>query len=219
MVDVDPEHIVGFRTESKTEAALAFVEEACAAALPSDVDARTETALACVREYAAQRQDAALATLSEICAMSALSADTPSVLTRALEDNAMIAIHFHPDRHRLGGIQTTDPLSGWKCTCLTGRCTCMGGRGTVADSLLASGVVLSQFATGVSNGRLDHAQGGERDRWENALFGGAYAGAPPVERPKYGALATVHKLRAAPTWQHSRAQAAQRSTAQRSTPS
>ena len=126
---------------------------------------RSDVALAFVRESASKRHAAAMATLADVCAMSSLPADTPSVLTRALEEHAMVAIHFHPDRYRLGGIQT-DSESGWKCTCLTGRCTCMGGRGTVAESLLASGVVLSQFATGVSNGKLDHAKGGARDEWD-----------------------------------------------------
>lgn len=70
-----------------------------------------------------------------------------------------IAFNFHPDR------------------------IARDGR-LVIQALLDDGVYRNQFETGISNGGL----GGERPDWERRLFGGAYDGAPPEERPKYGGL-------------------------------
>jgi hypothetical protein len=50
------------------------------------------------------------------------------------------------------------------------------------------GVYRSQFETGTSNGGLTAYPGGDRWRWENRIFGGAYDDAPAGDRPKYGAL-------------------------------
>ena len=76
-----------------------------------------------------------------------------------------VAVHFHPDRIAAGGL-------------------------TTVAALLTSGTYLSQFVTGVSAGGLTAHPGGDRDRWEDALFGGAYhrPAAPPSQRPVYGAL-------------------------------
>lgn len=76
-----------------------------------------------------------------------------------------VALNFHPDR--------------------LGR----DGR-VVAKALLDDGVYRSQFETGISNGGLSAYPGGDRDRWEERLFGGAYQRhhAPPADRPKYGGL-------------------------------
>lgn len=56
--------------------------------------------------------------------------------------------------------------------------------------MLESGVYKSQFETQISNGSVSAFAGGERDRWERKLFGGAYQepSCSPHERPKYGAL-------------------------------
>jgi hypothetical protein len=54
--------------------------------------------------------------------------------------------------------------------------------------LARDGIYRSQFETGTSNGGLTAHEGGDRWRWESAMFGGAYDGAAPQERPKYGAL-------------------------------
>jgi len=43
----------------------------------------------------------------------------------------------------------------------------------------------SQFETGTSGGTLDRKR---RQRWEDAMFGAAYADAPDEEHPKYGCL-------------------------------
>jgi hypothetical protein len=54
--------------------------------------------------------------------------------------------------------------------------------------LAAGGVYVSQFVTGTSNGGLTAHPGGDRWRWEQRIFGGAYDDAPPHARPVYGAL-------------------------------
>ncbi len=61
------------------------------------------------------------------------------------------------------------------------------GSGQVIDSLAREGYYRSQFATGISNGGLTAFPGGDRFRWESRLFSGRYDGAPPTERPVYGA--------------------------------
>jgi hypothetical protein len=90
----------------------------------------------------------------------------------ATPPDAPITLNFHPDRRLADGRE-------------------------VVDRLLEEGVYRNQFETGISNGLL----GGDRLAWERELFGGAYDRAPPVERPKYGALnVTNDELGAAPTF-------------------
>jgi Protein of unknown function (DUF3626) len=62
------------------------------------------------------------------------------------------------------------------------------GRRSVLAAVAESGVYLSQFATGTSNGGLTAHPGGDRWRWESRIFAGAYDAAPAAERPVYGAL-------------------------------
>lgn len=78
---------------------------------------------------------------------------------------AQVAVHFHPDRVSRSGL-------------------------TVAQGLLRDGAFRTQFETGLSAGSLTAYPGGDRDRWEEHLFGGAYhrEGVGLDERPKYGAL-------------------------------
>jgi hypothetical protein len=90
---------------------------------------------------------------------------------RALEcvrSRARIVLHFHPDRFGLKSV-------------------------TVAEALLEDGVYRNQFETGLSSGSVSAFPGGDRDAWENALFGSAYhaEGETSSERPKYGALELV----------------------------
>jgi len=87
---------------------------------------------------------------------------------RSIRSHARVAVHFHPDRFGL------TPA-------------------TVAESLLEEGFYRNQFETGLSSGGRSAFPGGDRDRWEKDLFGGAYhaPGAAAAERPKYGALALV----------------------------
>lgn len=60
--------------------------------------------------------------------------------------------------------------------------------GSVLEAMVHSGVYLSQFVTGTSNGGLTAHPGGDRWRWESRIFGGAYDEASDRERPVYGAL-------------------------------
>lgn len=79
-------------------------------------------------------------------------------LNRSLRVN----LHFHPDRLFHG-----EPILA---------------------AMARAGVYRSQFETGTSNGGLTARPGGDRWAWESRIFGGAYDGADPRERPKYGAL-------------------------------
>lgn len=73
-----------------------------------------------------------------------------------------VTVNFHPDRR--------------------------AGSTSVLEVLARDGVYRSQFETGTSGGGLTAFRGGDRWRWEQRLFGGAYDEAPASERPKYGAL-------------------------------
>lgn len=72
-----------------------------------------------------------------------------------------IDLHFHP---------------GWR-----------HGTGTVLEALALSGVYLSQWVTGTSNGGLTAHPGGARWRWEHRMFAGRYDDATAEQRPVYGA--------------------------------
>lgn len=84
----------------------------------------------------------------------------------AIRRSAQVQLAFHPDR------QTTEGLS-------------------VVESLLMDGRYRSQFETKITSGSPTAFAGGDRDRWEQRLFGGAYDGCADAERPKYGALALL----------------------------
>ena len=60
--------------------------------------------------------------------------------------------------------------------------------GTVLGSIAADGHYRSQFVTGVSNGGLTARPDGDRWRWEQRMFAGAYDVAPATVRPVYGSL-------------------------------
>ncbi|MCM5555273.1 DUF3626 domain-containing protein [Pleomorphomonas sp. NRK KF1] len=79
-----------------------------------------------------------------------------------LPQPAAVTINFHPDALHQGR---------W-----------------VIETLAQECVYRSQFETGISNGGLTAHPGGERWQWEQDIFGGAYDGADPALRPKYGAL-------------------------------
>lgn len=85
---------------------------------------------------------------------------------------APLTINFHPDR------------------------VLADGR-LVAVALRDEGVYRSQFETRISAGGLTAFPGGDRDRWEHELFGGAYQGAHEAERPKYGGLNVLRHLNGA----------------------
>jgi hypothetical protein len=79
-----------------------------------------------------------------------------------LDDGLDVTVHFHPDR-------------------AVGEMSLLG-------HLVADRVYRSQFETGTSNGGLTAHIGGDRWRWEQRMFAGAYDHGPPADRPKYGSL-------------------------------
>lgn len=93
---------------------------------------------------------------------SALAHVRDKSLGGPLPGPAAVTINFHPDALHQGR---------W-----------------VIEALAREGVYRSQFETGISNGGLTAHPGGERWLWEQGIFGGAYDGADPALRPKYGAL-------------------------------
>ncbi|QIP86372.1 DUF3626 domain-containing protein [Streptomyces sp. Tu 2975] len=81
---------------------------------------------------------------------------------RPLDPALRVTLNFHPDRTAQGR--------------------------PILEALSESGVYLSQFVTGTSNGGLTAFPGGDRWEWESRIFGGAYDEAAARERPVYGAL-------------------------------
>jgi hypothetical protein len=67
----------------------------------------------------------------------------------------------------------------------------------ILDSIAHARRWRSQFETGTSNGGLTAHPGGDRWRWESALFGGAYDHEPATERPVYGGLRRSGDVRGA----------------------
>ncbi|KPL57961.1 DUF3626 domain-containing protein [Rossellomorea vietnamensis] len=115
--------------------------------------------------YARKHKADAKATIQHILNMSNISGEVFEQAVHHIKSHAQIGLHFHPDR----------PTSTMK---------------TVAQALLEHGEYKSQFETFISNGKVSPHTGGDRDRWEESMFGGAYHsnGTLMSERPKYGAL-------------------------------
>ncbi|WGG44768.1 DUF3626 domain-containing protein [Rossellomorea sp. DA94] len=115
--------------------------------------------------YARKHKADGMATIQHILNMSNISGEVFEQAVHQIKTYAQIGLHFHPDR----------PTSTRK---------------NVAQSLLEQGEYKSQFETFISNGKVSPHSGGDRDRWEESMFGGAYhsEGALMSERPKYGAL-------------------------------
>ena len=123
-----------------------------------------QNALDHVRESAQRNQKRNLERIAQVLASSGIQRD-PETLLVSVRRRASITINFHPDR------------------------LVADGR-SVAVALYEDGMYRSQFESKISNGGLTAFPGGDRDRWEEALFGGAYqaAGVTEAERPKYGGL-------------------------------
>ncbi|MEU8046622.1 DUF3626 domain-containing protein [Micromonospora echinofusca] len=138
-------------------------EPAAAQAAPALTPAQN-AALAYVRTVALRDRPAALAAIARALAGSGVT-HGPELLIAAVGRHGRLTLNFHPDRMLADGR-------------------------TVAEALAAEGVYRSQFETGISNGGLTAFPGGDRDRWEESLFGGAYQapGVPLADRPKYGGL-------------------------------
>ena len=79
-----------------------------------------------------------------------------------VDTSLRITLNFHPDRVVAGRL--------------------------LLERLADGGTYLSQFVTGTSNGGLTAHPGGDRWRWEQRMFAGAYDDAPAHLRPVYGAL-------------------------------
>lgn len=122
-------------------------------------------ALEHITQYARHRKNEAEQTISHILLMSNVERRTFEEAVAKLKKHARVALHFHPDR--------PDPMMK-----------------SVAEALLEQGIYKSQFETLLSNGSVSAYPGGERDIWEEKLFGGAYQMncSTNSQRPKYGAL-------------------------------
>ncbi|MEV4466406.1 DUF3626 domain-containing protein [Micromonospora echinofusca] len=138
--------------------------EPAAAQAASALTPAQSAALAYVRTVALRDRSAALAAIARALAGSGVT-HGPELLIAAVGRHGRLTLNFHPDRLLADGR-------------------------TVAEALAAEGVYRSQFETGISNGGLTAFPGGDRDRWEETLFGGAYQapGVPLADRPKYGGL-------------------------------
>ncbi|WFE42845.1 DUF3626 domain-containing protein [Verrucosispora sp. WMMD1129] len=126
--------------------------------------AAQRAALRHVRKVALRDRPAALAVIGRALASVGVRHE-PERLVAEIGRQGRITLNFHPDRLRADGR-------------------------TVAEALTTEGVYRNQFETRISNGGLTAYPGGDRDRWEERLFGGAYQrpGVGPAERPKYGGL-------------------------------
>ncbi|SCL72989.1 Protein of unknown function [Micromonospora citrea] len=134
------------------------------AALHAALTPAQRAAIEHVRATALRDRPAALAAVARALAGSGVT-HRPERLIEAIGRHGRLTLNFHPDRLLADGR-------------------------TVAAALDAEGVYRSQFETGISNGGLTAFPGGDRDRWEESLFGGAYQapGVLPMDRPKYGGL-------------------------------
>lgn len=134
------------------------------ATTPVPLTPAQRAALDHVRRTALRDRPAALATIARALAGSGVT-HQPEELIAAIGRHGRLTLNFHPDRLLADGR-------------------------TVAGALADEGIYRSQFETRISNGGLTAYPGGDRDRWEESLFGGAYQtpGVRPADRPKYGGL-------------------------------
>jgi hypothetical protein len=132
------------------------------------LSASQEAALQHVRSSAAGRRPAAFERIVKVLVHSTGALDSDGLIL-AVATRVRIALNFHPDRIAADGR-------------------------VVAEAMLEDGLYRSQFETRISNGGLTAFPGGGRDRWEEAIFGGAYQSpaVAPSERPKYGGLNLMH---------------------------
>ncbi len=128
-------------------------------------------ALAAVRADAAAERERHLVRIERVLVGTGVGAQQ---LVSELGRQGALTLNFHPDR-------------------------LLGDGRSVAEALHDDGVYRGQFETRISNGGLTAYPGGDRDVWEEALFGGCYqeAGVDPGERPKYGGLNVMNYLNGA----------------------
>ena len=121
-----------------------------------------------VRGSALRQQRAASRRIEAVLtnALPEADADIDAVaLAGSVTITAPVVLNFHPDRIASDGRM-------------------------VGEAMLEDGIYRNQFESGISNGGLTAFPGGDRDRWEERSFGGAYQrpGVSAHERPKYGGL-------------------------------
>jgi hypothetical protein len=135
--------------------------------LPRPLTAAQRGALEHVRAAAARERDRHRARIAAALGAAGLANDDRAIdaLIAGVQRRARITVNFHPDR------------------------LVKDGR-SVADALHDEGIYRSQFETKISNGSLTAYLGGDRDRWEERMFGGEYQRwhVTSTERPKYGGL-------------------------------
>lgn len=115
-------------------------------------------AVTVIAERSRPDRPAALARLRAV----GLDDDVVERAVGALRTNIRLTVNFHPDRRDRSGR-------------------------TVSYGLLADRRYRAQSETGVSNGSRSAVPGGDRTRWESAMFDEVY-GDPSLVRPVYGAL-------------------------------
>ncbi|MFN8670907.1 MAG: DUF3626 domain-containing protein [Candidatus Sericytochromatia bacterium] len=118
-----------------------------------------------VKNYSLDFKKESLEQINYILKMSNISDKIFEKAIFNIKEHAKVCIHFHPDRL----------ASNFK---------------TIIENLLIDGVYKSQFETLISSGSVSAYKGGQRDLWEQDLFGGFYNinSTNNSERPKYGAL-------------------------------
>src|ERR1700690_363735 len=132
--------------------------------MTSLLDCQTK-ALEYIIDSASRRRAEAINTINKTLAFAGININKYIEAMKSLCMNARIDVHFHPERLSLNGK-------------------------SVAEGILSEGIFRNQYDTGLSSGSTTAFPGGERDLWEQRLFGGAYHAetASYSNRPKYGAL-------------------------------
>lgn len=104
--------------------------------------------------------------------------------------------HLHPACRRalshVAALSTGPPVDATLRITLNFHPDWAAPRQSVLHAMVEDGVYLSQFVTGTSKGGLSAYPGGDRWRWEQRMFGGAYDAVPARQRPVYGALNFRH---------------------------
>lgn len=118
-----------------------------------------------IETYVKNKYPTSKDSLTLLCQQVNIDLSKLDFVINQIKSNARICLHFHPYRLNEQGV-------------------------SMIELLLQTGIYKSQFETKISNGSLSAHKGGDRDIWENNLFGQVYAAkdAPMTQRPKYGAL-------------------------------
>ena len=123
-----------------------------------------QNALEYIKRSAAKRRNDDLQRIASALSAAELDVEVDELIA-SVRKIATLTSNFHPDR------------------------LISDGRSVIA-ALYEDGIYRSQFETKISNGGLTAHPGGDRDRWEERMLGGAYQaeGVTDAERPKYGGL-------------------------------